>query len=92
MGKRRLVEMSGMIGAELDVGAPELDQVVRCGDRIWASGSVSRSRALRAPSRFGIMIEDYRLDRAVRTWGMPQSQPPLSDDAGLDEVSELLRS
>ena len=49
----------------------------------WGAVATADSRALQAPFRSGITIEDYQLDPVVRALAMPRANLLIADDVGL---------
>jgi SNF2 family DNA or RNA helicase len=54
----------------------------------WGAASSADVRALQAPFRSGISIEDYRLDPVVRALQMPCVNRLIADDVGLGKTIE----
>ena len=54
----------------------------------WGAASTADVRALLAPFRAGIEIEDYQLDPVVRAIQMPRANLLIADDVGLGKTIE----
>lgn len=54
----------------------------------WGAVSSADTRALQAPFRSGIDIEDYQLDPLVRAIQMPRANLLIADDVGLGKTVE----
>jgi len=54
----------------------------------WGASVSADGRALQAPFRSGIDIEDYQLDPLVRAIQMPRANLLIADDVGLDKTIE----
>jgi len=54
----------------------------------WGAVSSADTRALQAPFRSGIEIEDYQLDPLVRAIQMPRANLLIADDVGLGKTVE----
>lgn len=54
----------------------------------WGAASSADIRALQAPFRSGIAIEDYQLDPVVRAIQMPRANLLVADDVGLGKTIE----
>jgi len=54
----------------------------------WGAVSLADTRALQAPFRSGIDIEDYQLDPLVRAIQMPRANLLIADDVGLGKTVE----
>ncbi|OJV90352.1 MAG: helicase [Chloroflexi bacterium 54-19] len=54
----------------------------------WGAASSADSRALQAPFRSGVDLEDYQLDPVARAIGMPRANLLIADDVGLGKTIE----
>ena len=54
----------------------------------WGTVASANTRALQAPFRSGIAIEDYQLDPVVRAIQMPRANLLIADDVGLGKTVE----
>lgn len=54
----------------------------------WGAAATADVRALQAPFRSGIAIEDYQLDPVVRAVRMPRANLLIADDVGLGKSVE----
>lgn len=54
----------------------------------WGAASSADLKALQAPFRSGIEIEDYQLDPVARAIGMPRANLLIADDVGLGKTIE----
>jgi superfamily II DNA or RNA helicase len=54
----------------------------------WGAASSADMRAIQAPFRSGIVVEDYQLDPVVRAIRMPRVNLLIADDVGLGKTIE----
>ena len=54
----------------------------------WGSVSSADDKALQAPFRSGVEVDDYQLDPVVRALSMPRVNLLIADDVGLGKTIE----
>ncbi len=54
----------------------------------WGAASSADTRAVQAPFRSGVVVEDYQLDPVVRAIRMPRVNLLIADDVGLGKTIE----
>jgi hypothetical protein len=85
----------GVTSTELAVVVPDLGQVVRCLDWIWAVDEVTPSSLPVDPTswtRSQQLVRMSSLDPVMAASGMARVRLPIAGDLDLGNVSELVRA